>query len=79
MKDIAQGGAVELDYGVDYMLPREEQIHKYEGSEVGRLMHAVLKQFDPRVAAAFDRYMLSGRRYGCVSKAWDFAGLRVYL
>jgi len=59
MKDVAQGGAVELDYGVDYMLPREEQIHKYKDSEIGRLLHAVMKQFDPRVTSAFNRFMHS--------------------
>jgi hypothetical protein len=59
MKDVAQGGAVELDYGVQYMLPREAQIHKYNGSEIGRLLHAVMKQFDPRVTSAFNRFMHS--------------------
>jgi len=59
-KDVATGEAIELDYGLDYMLPQEQQIHKYEGSEIGRLMHAVMKQFDTRVTSAFERFMLSG-------------------
>ena len=59
-KDVAPGEEIELDYGLDYMLPREHQIHKYEGSEIGRLMHAEMKQFDPCVTSAFKRFMLSG-------------------
>jgi hypothetical protein len=59
MKDVAQGEAVELDYGVQYMLPREQQIHKYEGTDIGRLLHAVMKQFDSRVRRAFQKFMLS--------------------
>lgn len=58
MKDVAKGEAVELDYGTIYMLEPESQIHKYEGSEVGRLLHAVMRQFDPRVMSVFEKFML---------------------
>jgi hypothetical protein len=60
MKDVAKGEAVEMDYGTIYMLPHESQIHKYEGSDIGRLLHAVMKQLDPRVMRAFEKFMLSG-------------------
>jgi hypothetical protein len=58
MKDVAKGETVELDYGTMYMLEPESQIHKYEGSEVGRLLHAVMRQFDPRVMSVFEKFML---------------------
>jgi hypothetical protein len=57
-KNVRKGEAVELDFGTQYMLSPESQIHKYEGSEIGRLMHAVMKQFDPRVRSAFEKFML---------------------
>ena len=56
-KNVRKGEAVELDFGTQYMLSPESQIHKYEGSEIGRLMHAVMKQFDPRVRSAFEKFM----------------------
>jgi len=60
MKDVAKGETVELDYGETYMLLPEGQIHKYKDSDIGCLLHAVMKQFDPRVMGAFKKFMRSG-------------------
>ncbi len=57
MRDVAQGAAVEMDYGERYMVEDELQLRQLRGDELERALARVLGAFDARVGAAFGQYM----------------------
>ena len=59
MKDVAKGGAVEMDYGERYMCEPEFQLRQLRGDQLERALERVLWAFDARVLAGFRAHMAS--------------------